>query len=121
MKALPAWLEALVTLLLATCWTQAALPPRPFAHPERIRYDGHCLTIDGQDVLIYSGAFHYFRCPKPLWRARFAKMKAAGLNAVETYVAWNVHEPAYLAWTKHWYRAVRTLEGPGPDAAVVWP
>jgi hypothetical protein len=74
-----------------------ALPARTFAHPDRIRYDGQCLTIDGRDVFIYSGAFHYFRCPKPLWRDRFQKIKDAGFNAVETYAAWNWHERAQPA------------------------
>jgi len=62
---------------------------RPFLHPERIRYDSQCLTIDGRDVFIYSGAFHYFRCPQELWRDRFQKIKDAGFNCVETYAAWN--------------------------------
>src|SRR3954453_21949968 len=67
---------------------------RIFPHPERIRYDSHCLTIDGKDYFLFSGAFHYFRCPKELWRDRFRTLKAAGFNTVETYVAWNWHEPA---------------------------
>jgi hypothetical protein len=50
------------------------------------------LTIDGKDTFIYSGAFHYFRCPKELWRDRFQKIKDAGFNAVETYTPWNWHE-----------------------------
>ncbi len=62
---------------------------RPFAHPDRIRYDSQCLTIDGKDVFIFSGAFHYFRCPKALWPERFQKIKEAGFNTVETYVPWN--------------------------------
>ena len=66
-----------------------AQSPRPFAHPNRIRFDGQCLTIDGKDVFIYSGAFHFFRCPKELWRDRFQKIKDAGFNTVETYVPWN--------------------------------
>ncbi len=44
-------------------------------------------------MFIYSGAFHYFRCPKELWRARFQKIKDAGFNTVETYVPWNWSEP----------------------------
>ena len=83
---------AIVALFLALDATRAAESPRPFLHPDRIRYDSHCLTIDGKDVFIYSGAFHYFRCPKELWRDRFQKIKDAGFNAVETYVAWNWHE-----------------------------
>ena len=75
------------------------LPPRTFAHPDRIHYDSHCLTIDGQDMFIYSGAFHYFRCPKELWNDRFQKIKAAGFNCVETYVAWNQCEPRKPAGT----------------------
>jgi hypothetical protein len=63
-----------------------------FPHPERIRYDAQCLTINGQDTFIYSGAFHYFRCPKELWRDRFQKIKDADFNTVETYTPWNWHE-----------------------------
>ncbi|MGH8022847.1 MAG: beta-galactosidase [Limisphaerales bacterium] len=70
----------------------APLAPRIFSHPDRIRYDGQCLTIDGKDVFIYSGSFHYFRCPKKLWPDRFQKMKEAGFNCVETYVPWNYSE-----------------------------
>jgi hypothetical protein len=55
-----------------------------FSHPERIRYDGHCMTIEGKDTFIYSATFHYFRTPKELWRDRFQKIKAAGFNTVET-------------------------------------
>lgn len=83
-----AWL--LILLLGAACAGRAdAQAPRPFLHPDRIRYDAQCLTIDGRDVFIYSGAFHFFRCPKELWRDRFQKIKDAGFNAVETYVPWN--------------------------------
>jgi hypothetical protein len=73
------------------------LPPRVFSHPDRIRYDSQCFTIEGKDTFIFSGAFHYFRCPKELWNDRFDKIRAAGFNAVETYVAWNKEEPAMPA------------------------
>jgi hypothetical protein len=70
-----------------------AAPNGPkFSNPNRIRYDGHCFTIDGQDTFIFSGAFHYFRCPRDQWRERFQAIKNAGFNAVETYVAWNWSE-----------------------------
>jgi hypothetical protein len=61
-------------------------------HSDRIRFDSACLTIDGKDTFIYSGAFHYFRCPKELWRDRFKKIKEADFNTVETYTPWNWHE-----------------------------
>lgn len=49
--------------------------------------------IEGKPVRILAGAMHYFRIPKGYWRDRMLKLKAAGFNALETYVAWNLHEP----------------------------
>ncbi|XP_063931739.1 beta-galactosidase-1-like protein 2 [Zophobas morio] len=51
-------------------------------------------TLNNQNITLYSGAMHYFRVPPPYWRDRLRKMRAAGLNTVETYVPWNLHEPA---------------------------
>jgi Glycosyl hydrolases family 35 len=62
------------------------------AGPPRISYDHQCFQIDGKDFFIYSGSLHYFRCPKPLWADRLARLKQAGFNCVETYVPWNWHE-----------------------------
>lgn len=50
-------------------------------------------TLNDRNVSIYSGAMHYFRVPRPYWRDRLKKMRAAGLNTVETYIPWNLHEP----------------------------
>lgn len=63
-----------------------------FIHPDRIRYDQRCIQIEGQDVFLFSGAFHYFRVPQPLWHDRFKKLKEGGFNCVETYIPWNWHE-----------------------------
>ena len=75
----------------------AVMPPpagqRQFENPHMIRYDASCFTINGVDTLVMSGAFHYPRCPKPLWRDRLEKFKLAGFNTIETYVFWNYHEP----------------------------
>ncbi|MBO7155821.1 MAG: beta-galactosidase [Clostridia bacterium] len=49
--------------------------------------------LDGKEFKVYSGAIHYFRVHPEYWRDRLLKLKAMGLNVVETYVAWNVHEP----------------------------
>jgi hypothetical protein len=112
-------------------------PPKHFPKPDRIRYDGHCFTIDGKDVFIRSAEFHYFRTPRELWRDRFQKIKDAGFNTVDTYVPWNWHEremPAGLndfskvdlsdaeAWLKmaqdefEFYIIVR----PGPFICAEW-
>lgn len=49
--------------------------------------------LNNKNVTIYSGAMHYFRVPKQYWRDRLRKLRYAGLNTVETYVPWNLHEP----------------------------
>ena len=84
--------------------SQLSFAQKKFAHPERVRYDGSCMTIEGKDVFVYSAAFHYFRCPEELWRDRFRQIKEAGFNTVETYVPWNWHErtmPLSLDDTTH--------------------
>ncbi len=47
---------------------------------------------DGKPIKLISGAVHYFRNMPDTWEDIFAKMTAMGLNCVETYCAWNMHE-----------------------------
>jgi beta-galactosidase len=54
--------------------------------------DGQFL-LNGKPFRIISGEMHYARIPRAYWRGRFRMAKAMGLNAVTTYVFWNVHEP----------------------------
>ncbi len=54
--------------------------------------DDHFL-LDGQPFRIFSGAMHYFRIPPEYWEDRLLKLRLLGLNTLETYVAWNLHEP----------------------------
>lgn len=49
--------------------------------------------LNGEPFRLLSGAMHYFRVPAASWDDRLAKLRAMGLNTVETYVAWNLHEP----------------------------
>ncbi|OIA98631.1 beta-galactosidase [Paenibacillus sp. LC231] len=49
--------------------------------------------LNGQPYRIISGAVHYFRVVPEYWEDRLLKLKACGFNTVETYIAWNVHEP----------------------------
>ena len=126
-------------LLLVAVLTSAAAAQEPATRPTRgtASYDGRSVIIDGKPVLVYSGAFHYFRCPKPLWRDRFEKIKAAGFNAVETYVPWNDHEidrPTNVNDTsnidltdlKDWLRMAQdefglyTIVRPGPYICAEW-
>ncbi|KAL3887320.1 hypothetical protein ACJMK2_027262 [Sinanodonta woodiana] len=48
--------------------------------------------LAGKPFRILSGAMHYFRVHPKQWKDRMLKMKACGLNTLETYVSWNLHE-----------------------------
>ncbi|MFJ4875910.1 beta-galactosidase family protein [Streptomyces sp. NPDC088745] len=49
--------------------------------------------LDGRPVRLLSGALHYFRVHESAWAHRLGMLRAMGLNCVETYVPWNLHEP----------------------------
>ena len=49
--------------------------------------------LDGAEFKIQSGSFHYFRALPEYWKDILTKIKAAGLNCVESYTCWNLHEP----------------------------
>lgn len=48
---------------------------------------------DGKPIRLISGAVHYFRNLPETWPDIFEKLRAMGCNCVETYCAWNMHEP----------------------------
>ncbi|MET7367216.1 beta-galactosidase family protein [Streptomyces sp. NPDC005566] len=54
--------------------------------------DDH-FRLGGQPVRLLSGALHYFRVHEAQWDHRLSMLRAMGLNCVETYVPWNLHEP----------------------------
>lgn len=49
--------------------------------------------LDDKKIKIISGGIHYFRVVPEYWRDRLEKLKSMGCNTVETYIAWNIHEP----------------------------
>lgn len=55
--------------------------------------DGQRFLLNGEPFRVLSGAMHYFRVPEASWDDRLVKLRAMGLNTLETYVAWNLHEP----------------------------
>jgi beta-galactosidase len=58
-----------------------------------IDFDHDTFQKDGKPFFYVSGIMHYFRVPFYYWEDRLDKMYAAGMDAVQTYVAWNLHEP----------------------------
>ncbi|MDG4856886.1 beta-galactosidase [Streptomyces sp. T-3] len=49
--------------------------------------------LDGRPFRLLSGGLHYFRVHPAQWADRLHKARLMGLNTVETYVPWNLHEP----------------------------
>ena len=62
-------------------------------HTVELNADQDQFRRNGQPHQIISGAVHYFRIPPELWEDRLLRLKALGCNTVETYVAWNFHQP----------------------------
>lgn len=60
---------------------------------KRIEIKNDDIKIDGDSVHIISGAMHYFRIHPDLWDDRLDKAVAFGVNCIETYIPWNIHEP----------------------------
>jgi len=54
--------------------------------------------LAGRPFRILAGALHYFRVHPDQWRDRIRKARLLGLNTIETYVAWNAHEPYRGEW-----------------------
>ena len=59
----------------------------------RFCYTKDEFLLDGKAFQIRSGSIHYFRMPREYWYDRLLKLKECGFNCVETYLAWNLHEP----------------------------
>ncbi|WP_404434727.1 beta-galactosidase [Microbacterium lacus] len=68
--------------------------------PSRFQIGETDFLLDGQPHRIISGAMHYPRVHPDQWRDRIHKARLMGLNAIETYVAWNAHEPVRGQWSQ---------------------
>jgi beta-galactosidase len=58
-----------------------------------LTFNPQSFLLDGKEIRLLSGAMHYFRTVPEYWEDRLLKLKECGFNTVETYVAWNLHEP----------------------------
>lgn len=58
----------------------------------RVEFKERAVIIDGRKTQIIAGAMHYFRVPREYWRDRMEKAVQLGLNCIETYMCWNLHE-----------------------------
>jgi len=78
------------TLLLSSLALSTHAQPISGVH--QLKVQGDHFELDGKPFQIISGAIHYARVPRAYWRDRLRKARAMGLNTVETYVFWNLHE-----------------------------
>ncbi|MFG2650672.1 beta-galactosidase family protein [Streptomyces sp. NPDC048436] len=58
-----------------------------------LQIDDEGFHLDGKPFRIISGGLHYFRVHPDQWADRLHKARLMGLNTVETYVPWNLHQP----------------------------
>lgn len=78
---------------------------------------------DGSPHQILAGSMHYFRVHPDQWRDRLLRLVDLGLNTVDTYVAWNFHQPRrdeapdFTGW-RDLRRFLQTAAEVGLDAIV---
>ncbi|CAA2982995.1 beta-galactosidase 3 [Olea europaea subsp. europaea] len=60
----------------------------------RVTYDRKAIVINGQRRILISGSIHYPRSTPEMWEDLINKAKEGGVDVIETYVFWNVHEPS---------------------------
>ncbi|CAL8154372.1 unnamed protein product [Prunus armeniaca] len=58
-----------------------------------VTYDGRSLIIKGERRILFSGSIHYPRSTTEMWGSLIGKAKEGGLDVIQTYVFWNLHEP----------------------------
>lgn len=97
-----------------------------------LKMEGDHFVLDGRPFRILSGSIHYFRVIPQLWEDRLLKLRAMGLNTVDTYIAWNLHEPRKAEFNfdpPHDFLAFIRLAGelglnvivrPGPYICAEW-
>ncbi|EFA80090.1 glycoside hydrolase family 35 protein [Heterostelium album PN500] len=64
-----------------------------FGVPLNVSYDHRSLIINGERKLLLSASIHYPRATPSMWRPVLEATKAAGIDLIETYTFWNLHEP----------------------------
>jgi beta-galactosidase len=119
-------------MCVALGMTPAFKSPAQTGKTSTITIAGDQFMRDGKAYQIISGAIHYPRVPREYWRDRLRKAHAMGLNTVETYAFWNVHEPregvfdfsgnndiaAFVRMAQ--YEGLNVIVRPGPYVCAEW-
>ncbi len=64
-----------------------------FADGSNVTYDRTSLVINGERKLLISGSIHYPRSTPDMWPRLIDIAKEGGLDVIQTYVFWSMHEP----------------------------
>ncbi|KAG4974459.1 hypothetical protein AAZX31_11G175200 [Glycine max] len=78
-------------LFVGLLWFFCVYAPSSFC--ANVTYDHRALVIDGKRRVLVSGSIHYPRSTPEMWPDLIQKSKDGGLDVIETYVFWNLHEP----------------------------
>ncbi|KAG5119775.1 hypothetical protein JHK82_034195 [Glycine max] len=83
-------------IVLVLFWLLCIHTPKLFC--ANVEYDHRALVIDGKRRVLISGSIHYPRSTpervmSQMWPDLIQKSKDGGLDVIETYVFWNLHEP----------------------------
>lgn len=76
----------------------ALFPLVSAAAPHSFGFSGGQFLLDGRPFTLRAGELHFQRIPREYWRDRLLKVRAMGLNAVGTYVFWNLLETEPGQW-----------------------
>ncbi|XP_030491853.2 beta-galactosidase 15 [Cannabis sativa] len=60
---------------------------------KNVTYDAKSFMINGKRQIILSGSIHYPRSTQHMWPDLIQKAKEGGLDAIESYIFWDHHEP----------------------------
>ncbi|KAL2913748.1 Beta-galactosidase 8 [Polyrhizophydium stewartii] len=59
----------------------------------KVTFDSRAIVINGRREMIIAGSIHYPRSVPSTWPELLRRTKEAGINTIDTYVFWNLHEP----------------------------
>ncbi|CAN6337527.1 unnamed protein product [Urochloa humidicola] len=88
---------AVLAVLAAVCTPAAAdgrwLEEGGGSVRREVSLDSRALLLDGTRRVLFAGEMHYTRSTPEMWPKLIAKAKEGGIDVIQTYVFWNVHEP----------------------------
>ena len=64
----------------------------------QVTFDGRSFFVNSKRLLLISGSIHYPRAPRSEWKNILQATKDNGINVLQTYVFWDIHEPINNQW-----------------------